>query len=147
MDSFSVIMVSVCLPSDALLQHLPSYLGFSYLGRGVSLHSCSSKVQPLLPTLDERYILTPTPSDPEHGIDPLGPPAPAQLLILGRGIAPPSCCPWPRMWGRSSWLLLCCHGLALLAAAPDLGSVVTPLGRCPSGMGSSRLVSLISDVG
>ena len=29
-------MVSVCLPSDALLQHLPSYLGFSYLGHGVS---------------------------------------------------------------------------------------------------------------
>ena len=38
-------MVSVCLPSDALLQHLPSYLGFSYLGRGVSLHGCSSKAQ------------------------------------------------------------------------------------------------------
>ena len=37
-------MVSVCLPSDALLQHLPSYLGFSYLGCGVSLHGCSSKV-------------------------------------------------------------------------------------------------------
>ena len=30
-------MVSVCLPSDALSQHLQSYLGFSYLGRGVSL--------------------------------------------------------------------------------------------------------------
>ena len=29
-------MVSVCLPSDALLQHLLSYLGFSYLGRGIS---------------------------------------------------------------------------------------------------------------
>ena len=28
-------MVSACLPSDALLQHLPSYLGFSYLGRTV----------------------------------------------------------------------------------------------------------------
>ena len=27
-------MVSVCLPSDALLQHLPSYMGFSYLGHG-----------------------------------------------------------------------------------------------------------------
>ena len=27
-------MVSVCLPSDAFLQHLPSYLGFSYLGHG-----------------------------------------------------------------------------------------------------------------
>ena len=43
-------MVSVCLPSDALLQHLPSYLGFSYLGRGVSLHCCSSKAQLLLLT-------------------------------------------------------------------------------------------------
>ena len=28
-------MVSVCLPSDALLQQLPSYLDFSYLGHGV----------------------------------------------------------------------------------------------------------------
>ena len=40
-----VIMVSVYLPSDALLQHLPSYGGLSYLGCGVSLHGCSSKVQ------------------------------------------------------------------------------------------------------
>ena len=39
-------MVSVCLPSDALSQHLLSYLGFSYIGHGVSLHGCSSKVQP-----------------------------------------------------------------------------------------------------
>ena len=46
-------MVSVCLPSDALLQYLPSYLGFSYLGRGVSLHGCSIKMQPLLLNLDE----------------------------------------------------------------------------------------------
>ena len=30
-------MVSVSLPSDALSQHLPSHLGFSYFGRGVSL--------------------------------------------------------------------------------------------------------------
>ena len=30
-------MVSVCLPCDALLQHLPSYLGFSYLGRAFEL--------------------------------------------------------------------------------------------------------------
>ena len=29
------------------------YLGFSYLGCGVSLHSCSSKAQLLLLTLDE----------------------------------------------------------------------------------------------
>ena len=32
-------MVSVCLPSDALLQHLPSYLGFSYLGRGRNINN------------------------------------------------------------------------------------------------------------
>ena len=50
----------VCLPSDALSQHLLSYLGFCYLGRGVSLHGCSSKVQPLLLTLDEGYLLTTT---------------------------------------------------------------------------------------
>ena len=34
LNNNSVSMVSVCLPSDALLQHLPSYLGFSYLGVG-----------------------------------------------------------------------------------------------------------------
>ena len=76
-------MVSVCLPSDVLLQHLPSYLGFSYLGRGVSLYGCSSKVQPLLLTLDE--VASP---NLERGITPLGPPAPLQLLLLGRGVAP-----------------------------------------------------------
>ena len=54
-------MASVCLPYDALLQHLPSYLSFSYLGRGLSLHSCSSKAQPLLLTLDEGYLLTAAP--------------------------------------------------------------------------------------
>ena len=66
-------MVSVCLPSDALLQHLPSYLGFSYLGCGVSLHGCSSKAQPLLLTLDEGYLLTASPPDLEIGVAPLGP--------------------------------------------------------------------------
>ena len=66
-------MVSVCLPSDALLQHLLSYLGFSYLGCRVSLHGCSSIVQPLLLTLDEV-----TPPDLASGVAPLGPLLPAQ---------------------------------------------------------------------
>ena len=79
----------MCLPSDALLQHLPSYLGFSYLGRGVSLHGSSSKVQPLLLTLNEGYLLTATPPDLEHEIAPLGPPVPMQPLLLGCGVAPP----------------------------------------------------------
>ena len=66
-----MIVVSVCLPSDVLYQHLWSYLGFSYLGLGVSLHGCSSKAQPLLLTLDVGYLLTATTPD------------------LGRGAAPP----------------------------------------------------------
>ena len=95
-------MVSVCLPSDALLQHLPSYLGFSYLGRGVSLHSCSSKAQPLLLTLDEGYLLTASFSDLQRGIAPVGPPAPAQPLLLRCGVGPLGRRPWPRAWGSSS---------------------------------------------
>ena len=75
-------MVSVCLPSDALLQHLLSYLGFSYLGCGVSLYGCSSKAQPLLLTLDEGYLLTAALPDLQYGIAPLGPPGPAQPRIL-----------------------------------------------------------------
>ena len=79
----------MCLPSDALLQHLPSYLGFSHLGPGVSLHGCSSKVQQLLLILDERYLLTAALPDLQRGIAPLGPPAPAQPPLLGRGVTLP----------------------------------------------------------
>ena len=99
-------MVSVCLPSDALLQHLPSYLGFSYLGRGVSLHGCTSKAQPLLLTLDEGYLFTATLLDPQRGIAPLGPSVPVQPR---RGVGPP---------GHPPGLGV---GLLLPAAAPGLG--------------------------
>ena len=81
-------MVSVCLPCDALSQHLLSYLGFSYLGLGVSLQGCSSKAQPLLLTLDEGYLLTTAPPDLERGVAPLGLPVPVQPALLGRGVAP-----------------------------------------------------------
>ena len=74
-------MVSVCLLTDAPLQPLLSYLGFSYLGRGVSLHGCSNKVQPLLLTLDEVAL-----PDLERGVASLSPPAPMQLLLLGCGL-------------------------------------------------------------
>ena len=76
-------MVSVCLPSDAVLQHLPSYLGFFYLGPGVSLHGCSSKVQLLFLTLDEGYLLTATVPDLQRGIAPLDPPVRGQPPLLG----------------------------------------------------------------
>ena len=62
----SLIVVSVCLPSDALSQCLSSYLCFSYLGRVVSLHGCFSKVQLLFLTLDEEYLLIAAPLDLEH---------------------------------------------------------------------------------
>ena len=62
-----------------LLQHLPFYLGFSYLGRVVSLHGCSSKAQPLPLTLDKGYLLTAALPDLQRGIAPLGPPAPYSL--------------------------------------------------------------------
>ena len=92
---FSVIMVCVSV-LWFLLQHPSSYLGFSYLGHEISFHSCSSKVQPLLPTLDEGYLLMAAPPDFEHGVAPLHPLAPTQPLLLGRGIAPLGHCPWPR---------------------------------------------------
>ena len=109
----------MCLPSDALLQHLPSNLGFFYLGCGVSLNSFSSKAQPLLLTLDEGYLLTATLSDLQHGIVPLGPPAPVQPPLLGRGVGPPGRAP-PLVSGV---------GYLLPAAAPDLGRGVAPLSR------------------
>ena len=137
-----MIMVAVCLPFDDLLQHLPSYLGFSYHGRWVSLHGFSSKAQLLLLTLDEGYFLTPSPPDLEHGVVPLSPPAThdhhsldmglflsATAPDLRHGVAPPGCRPWPQEWGSSSQLFLCCHSLALSAAALDLGRGVALLGH------------------
>ena len=87
-------MVLVCLPSDALSQHLLSYLGFSYLERGVSLHGGSSKAQPLLLTLDEGYLLTAAPPDLERDVAPLCPPGHSsrslQVGLLHSAAAPAS---------------------------------------------------------
>ena len=89
------------------------YLGFSYLGCGVSLHGCSSKARPLLLTLDEGYLLTAALPDLQSGIAPLGPPAPAQPWLLGRGVGPPSHRPWPWAWGCFSRPLLFMISLGL----------------------------------
>ena len=121
-------MVSVCLPSDALLQHLPSYLGFSYLGCGVSLHGCSSKVQPLLLTLHEGYLLTAALPDLQCGIAPLGPPVPMQPRLLECGVGLPGHRPWPRWCGCSS-------------PPPPLASGLGAWGS------SSRALPLTSDAG
>ena len=78
----------------------------------VSLHGCSSKVQPLLLILDQGYLLMAAPPDLEHGVAPLSPPVPTQPPLLDLG-------------------------LLLLAAAPDLECVVAPLVPSPltSGVG------------
>ena len=115
-----MIVVSVCLPSDALSQHLPSYLGFSYLGRGLPLHSCSSKAQPLLLTLGEGYLLMATPPDLERGVAPLGPPVPMQPPLLGGGVAPLGRSTLPPGWGSFS---------PSPPLTSDLGHGETPLGR------------------
>ena len=77
-----MIVVSVCLPSDALSQHLPSYLGFSYLRCGVSLNGCSSKAQPQLLTLDVGHLLTAATPDLGLRVSPLGRSCTAQLPLL-----------------------------------------------------------------
>ena len=133
-------MISVCLPSDALLQHLPSYLGFSYLGSGVSLHSCSSKAQLLPLTMDEGYLFTTTLPDLQREIAPLGPPTllqppllglllPATGPSLGLRVAPQGHRPWPWARGGFSGQLLTSDVGCLLLATPDLGLGVSPLGH------------------
>ena len=65
------------------------------------------------------YLEQVAPPDLEHGVAPLGPPAPVQPVLLGRGVlllatapglgrglAPPDHRPWPGTWSSSSWLLL-----------------------------------------
>ena len=51
---------------------------------GVSIQGYSSKAQPLLLTLDEGYLLTVPPPDLEHGVAPLSPPVPKQLLLKAK---------------------------------------------------------------
>ena len=125
--------------------NLPSYLGFSYLGRGISLQGCSSKAQPQLLTLDEGYLLTATSHDLERGVAPLGPPAPMQPRLLatapdlGCGVAPPGHHPWPGTWGSSSWPLPLGHGV-LLDCAPDIGHGIAPLGHACAPLQPPALV-------
>ena len=65
-------VVSVCLPSYALSPCLPSYLGFFYFARGLSLHGCSSKAQLLLLTLEVWLLLSATAPDLGRRVAPFG---------------------------------------------------------------------------
>ena len=138
-------MVSVCLPSDALLQNLPSYLGFSFLGGGISLHGCSSKMQPVVLTLDEGYLLTAALPDLQPEMAPLSLSMPMQPALRRWMVPPPGRCPWPQVCGCSSR-----QPLVTSDIAPDLGCGVAPPGRHPwpqTQGSSSRPLPLTSDVG
>ena len=92
-------------------------------------------------------LLTTTLPDLQCGIASLGPLAPVQPPLLGRGVGPPGHSPWPRAWGWSSRLQPLALGMGawgssswqpsltsdtgyLLSAAPgDLGCGVAPLSR------------------
>ena len=164
-------MVSVCLPPDALLQHLPSYLGFFYLGCGVSLHGCSSKAQPLLLTLDEGYLLTAAVPDLQRGIAPLGPLCLCSHRSSGCSSQPPALASdmdgfsqLPPLASGARWLLPATpdfgrgvsppdctdlgHGVAPPSRRPDLGCRVAPLGRsCAVAAWHSRPLPLTLDMG
>ena len=142
-------MVSVCLPSDALLQHyhltwvsLTLAWGISsrllqqstaatpYLGRGVSPYHCRS-----WPSTWDSFsrpscacaATAPQVAPPCHW------PWPRTL------VAPPSCHPWPGAPGGSSGSPPLASGERwLLWAAPDLHRGVSPPGRhWPRTQGSS----------
>ena len=117
-------------------------LGVGYLFKAV-LAKCSRCSLPWMRGISS----PPAPPDLERGIAPLGSPGPVQPPLLGGVVAPPGRRPWPRVWGSSSQPFLRHCSLALSAAAPDLRRQVTPLGRLPSGMGSSRLLPLTLDMG
>ena len=76
-------MVSVCLPSvPSSNTYRLTWVSLNFR-RGVSLHGCSSKAQPVLLTLDK--VASP---ELERGVAPLHPPVPVQLPLLGCGLAP-----------------------------------------------------------
>ena len=120
----------MCLPFDALLQHLTIFCGFLLPWCGVSLHGCSSKAQPLLLTLDEGYLLTATVPDLQCGIAPLGTPVPAQPPLLG--LLLPATGPGLGVGGSSQLPPLASGpGWLLKVTVPGLGREVTPPGPCP----------------
>ena len=87
---------SVCLPSDALLQHLPSYLGFSYLGCGGISSRLLQQCTAAAPYLGQGV-------SPYHCRswssmwDSSSRPSCACATTAPR-VAPPGCGPWPHVW-------------------------------------------------
>ena len=74
---------------SALLQHLPSYLGSLTLGMKYLFMAAPAKCSRCsLPWVNAL-------PDLQREVAPLGPPAPEQPPLLGRGVASPCHRPWP----------------------------------------------------
>ena len=97
------------------------------LDMGVSLHGCTSKAQPLFLILDEGYLLTDTVPDLQRGIAPLGPPVPAQPLLLGL-LLPAAGPGLGRGWLFQLLSLASGLGWLLRVTAPGLGREVASPG-------------------
>ena len=89
--------------------------------------SCSSRVQPLLLTLHQGYLLTAVPPELEHGValSALLHPCSHHSLDVGLLLLAASL---TSGMGNSSQPLLCHCILAVSATAPDLALGVAPLG-------------------
>ena len=79
------------------------------LDRGYLFRAAPAKCSRCSFTLNEGYHLTAAPPDLEHGVAPLGPPVPMQLLLLEHGVAPfkvrrGSCEEIPLVQGKEQWL-------------------------------------------
>ena len=155
-------MVSVCLPSNGLLQHLPSYLGCSYLRRGDISSRLLQQSTATAPYLGwGGYLLTTIVPDLQRGIAPLGPPVPAQPLLLGLlllaagpslrlRMAPQGHRPWPGPLGGSSQLSPQASGSGWLLRVTDPGlghQVASPSCPWPRTWGVSSWPPLTLDVG
>ena len=155
-------MVSVCLPwcplatptvllgfllpwtwgiSSRLLQQ--STATAPYLGWGVSPHH-----RPFWPSMWDSssgpFCACAAAARWTWGRSSRRPPLASDVGALGSSSRPP---PLTLDLGSSSRPFLRRRSLALSAATPDLGRGVTPLGRRPWGIGSSRLLPLTLDVG
>ena len=128
-------MVSVCVPSDVLLQCLLSYLGFSYLGVWYLFRSTPSKHSRCsLPWTRGISLLLQFLSMWDSSSRPS-----CSCSARAPRVAPPGRGPWPRARGGSSRSPLLASGARwLLLAAPDLGRGVSPPGHhWPRTRGSS----------
>ena len=126
-------MASVCLPSDALSQHLLSYLGFSYLGRGY-LFTASPAKRSRCSLPWTRGISSPPPlltSNVKQLLSALLRPRSHHSLDVGLLLS--AAAPDLGLWGSSSLRCLCAAAAAGACGLSDSGGVGDALSPAQEG--------------